>query len=254
MPSSRNNIGSEYLRYYSQQQSKIPQLSRKEVIEYTQQVQQMMELLHLKQELGEELQHSPTLTYWASRAQLSEGAIKTCLQKGERAQRKLIEAHLGCVVSTAKKYSNWGLELMDLIQEGTIGLTRAMEKFDPDKGKKFSNYAYHWIRREIGRALQRMEKVELISTELEDSMESPSPEETVAQLQQAEIVSDLLSQLPSRQQRVLTLLFGLEDGKQRSLNQVAQTLGLSREQIRYAHDQALKALREKGYTFSSLID
>jgi RNA polymerase nonessential primary-like sigma factor len=252
VPSNRNNIRSEYLHYY-QQQSKPPQLSRQEVIEHTQQVQQMMELLHLKQELREELQQSPTLSQWASRAQLSEAAIKTCLWKGDRARHKLIEAYLGYVVSTAKKYFNQGIDLRDLIQEGTIGLTRAMEKFNPAKGDSFPNYAKHWIRREIGRAVHRTEKVELLAAE-EDSMESPSPEETVAQLQQAEIVSDWLSQLPLRQQRVLILRFGLEDGKERSLTQAAEELGLSREQIRYAHDQALKALRGKGSMSSFLIE
>jgi RNA polymerase nonessential primary-like sigma factor len=254
VPSKHNKNHSEYQRYYQKPQSQPPQLSHKEVIEYTQQVQQMMELLHVKQELQEELQQSPTLTHWASRAQLSEAAIQTCLLKGDRARRKLIEANLRYVVSAAKKYSNRNLELMDLIQEGTIGLTRAMEKYDPTKGESFPNYANYWIRREIGRAVQRMEKVEQIAAELEEPMDPLSPEETVAQLQQAEIVSDLLSQLPPRQQKVLTLRFGLEDGKLRSLSQAANELGLSREQIRYAHDQGLKALRRKGSKSSALIE
>ncbi len=90
---------------------------------------------------------------WAERSGLSVAELKQALHHGRRARDRMIQANLRLVVSVAKKYQNQGLELLDLVQEGAIGLERAVDKFDPAMGYKFSTYAYWWIRQGITRAI-----------------------------------------------------------------------------------------------------
>lgn len=141
------------IRTYLREIGRIPLLTIEQELTYGKQVQQMMSLLEAKKTLGRILRREPTLKEWAAHVHLSEAALNSALGHGQRAKRQMIEANLRLVVWVAKKYMGRSLEFNDLIQEGAIGLTRAVEKFDPTKGFKFSSYASWWIRQAITRAI-----------------------------------------------------------------------------------------------------
>jgi RNA polymerase nonessential primary-like sigma factor len=143
----------DMVRTYLHEIGRVPLLTQEQEICYGKQVQQMMLLQEVKQSLEQTLNRPPTQIEWASAATVSAAEIDRVMRFGHQAKQKMIEANLRLVVAIAKKYQKRNLEFLDLIQEGSLGLERGVEKFDPSRGYKFSTYAYWWIRQAITRAI-----------------------------------------------------------------------------------------------------
>ena len=143
----------DLVRSYLRDIGRVPLLSHEQEITLGRQVQDLMVLENIEIELESDLGEKPDINQFAERAGLSPMQLKKKLKSGRRAKERMVAANLRLVVSVAKKYTKRNMELLDLIQEGTIGLVRGVEKFDPTRGYKFSTYAYWWIRQGITRAI-----------------------------------------------------------------------------------------------------
>jgi RNA polymerase nonessential primary-like sigma factor len=133
--------------------ARYPLLKANEEIELARQIKALVTFKELEEELTHELGRCPQSSELATATGLSEAELNHQFQQGIIAKQKMISSNLRLVVSIAKRYLNRGVPFLDLIQEGALGLNRATEKFDPDKGYKFSTYAYWWIRQGITRTI-----------------------------------------------------------------------------------------------------
>ncbi len=303
-------LSTDMVRAYLHEIGRVPLLNHSEEIIYGKQVQRMMSLLTEKEKLEQQHGCSVSQLEWADAIGLSENELNQVLHQGQQAKTKMIEANLRLVVAIAKKYLKRNLEFLDLIQEGSLGLERAVEKFDPTKGYRFSTYAYWWIRQGMTRAIaqqartirlpihltEKLNKIKKTQRELAQKLGRPatkseiaeelgiesaqireyfrmaqqplsldvrigdnqdtelcemieddeaSPEDYATQKLMQQDVREMLEELKPKEREVLSLHFGLEDGKELSLAKIGQKLNLSRERVRQLEQRALAHLRRK---------
>ena len=188
----------DMVRTYLQEIGKVPLLSHEQEIVFGKQVQKMMSFYYKREKLSKHLDREPTLEEWADHVKKTPSELKKIIHQGKRAKQKMIEANLRLVVAIAKKYQKRNMEFLDLIQEGSLGLERGVEKFDPTKGFKFSTYAYWWIRQAITRAIaqqartirlpihitEKLNKIKKTQRELSQELgRSPTPNEIAMALE-----------------------------------------------------------------------
>nr|WP_235355068.1 RpoD/SigA family RNA polymerase sigma factor [Aliterella atlantica] len=202
---------------FFKEMARYPLLKADEEVELARRVRFLVEVDEVKQRLQNELNRSSTPVEIAAALDISERQLEHRLYQGRVAKRKMIRSNLRLVVSIAKRYLNRGVQFLDLIQEGAMGLNRATEKFDPDKGYKFSTYAYWWIRQAITRAIandartirlpihivEKLNKLKKAQRELKQKLHRNATETELAAA--LEIAPEQLRQLQQLRRKSLSL-------------------------------------------------
>ena len=147
------NLADDAVGAFFKEMARYPLLEASEEIELARQVRFLTRVENASEKLTRELGRKPTRQEMLAKLKISDSELTLKLHEGRAAKRRMIRSNLRLVVSIAKRYLNRGVPFLDLIQEGALGLNRATEKFDPDKGYKFSTYAYWWIRQGITRTI-----------------------------------------------------------------------------------------------------
>ncbi|MFQ3613959.1 MAG: RpoD/SigA family RNA polymerase sigma factor [Cyanobacteriota bacterium] len=148
-----SRLNEDAVDHYLNEIGRVPRIDHAEEIELSRKIQQKLLIDQARQEWREQKGEDPSDAQLAEALQISLLTLRSRIRQGERAQRKLINANLRLVVSVAKKYLNRGVPFLDLIQEGNVGLIRATEKFNAERGFRFSTYAHWWIRQGITRCI-----------------------------------------------------------------------------------------------------
>jgi len=325
---SVKETGSESMRYYLKTMGNHELLSKNEEIILGKQIQILNKWEGVREELEAALLRPPTYAEWAVSIdkELTVIQLKRQIRRSQKAKGALTESNLRLVISIAKRYTNRGLNFMDLCQEGTLGLSRACEKFDPEKGFRFSTYATWWIRQGIMRAIADQSRTIRLPVHIHDQLNTirrtekdlhdelgrePTPEEigekadmTVDRidfLKRASLgsvsmesslgsgkskgsgagnggskgnssreftlqdtikdpgekptdvaaynmlkddVSRLICTLNAREQAVIRMRYGLDDGKSKTLEEIGRRFSVTRERIRQIEARALHKLRQ----------
>ncbi len=199
----------DLVRSYLRDIGRVPLLTNEQEITLGRQVQELMSLEKLEKELESANGEKPSKEELASEAGIMLEDLLKAFRRGNRAKERMVAANLRLVVSVAKKYTKRNMELLDLIQEGTIGLVRGVEKFDPARGYKFSTYAYWWIRQGITRAIaekSRVIRLPIHITEVLNKLKK-GQRELSQQLERTPTMQELASYLDIPIEEVKELMF-----------------------------------------------